>query len=95
MSRQVITTSTIDKMIAEGERELQLDSGMVVTALAADRALDRGFRLIPAAPGARTGSGPGFDPPPPTRSAIRHAVIAALGMEPDHLDDVLDRVLGR
>lgn len=94
MSRQVITSSTIDKLIAAGKRELQLDAGSLVTAYAADHARDRGFRLIPTVAGAQPPPMPGAEPIRPTRSAVKHAVIAALGMEPANLDAVLDRVLG-
>lgn len=95
MSRQVITVSTIDKLVGEGRSELQLAPGTIVTAYAAEYARDRGFRLIPAQACAGNPNPPAAKDVKPTRSAVKYAVIAALGKEPPNLDAVLDRVMGR
>ncbi len=95
MSRQVITVSTIDKLVGEGNKELQLEPGAIVTALAAEYARERGFRLIPAQACAAPPTSPGQTETKPTRSAIKYAVVAALGEEPPKLDAILDRVLGQ
>ncbi len=85
----------IDKLLGEGNKEFQLESGAIVTPLAAEYARERGFRLIPAQACEAAPSSPGSSEAKPTRSAIKYAVIAALGEEPPKLDAILDRVLGR
>lgn len=105
MARRVLTVSTINELLDQGQTELRLAPGDIVTALAKEHAQQRGLRLVPAAPGAtvptQTPAGsPGAAPTPqpsmepiPGRAAVRKAVIAALGHEPDGLDAIIARVM--
>lgn len=106
MPRRVLTKSSIDELLAGGTTELHLEADDIVTALAKEYAQQRGLRLIPAvnaaagkasAPGAVS---PGAAPPPepgrepiPDAAAVRKAVIAAVGYEPDGLDAIIARIM--
>ena len=88
MPRRILTTATVDELIAAGTTELRLGPGDIVTALAREYALKRGVRLIPAdAPPAET------EGHLPTAERIRGAVVNALGYEPDGLDAIIARAL--
>ncbi|HMS38197.1 MAG TPA: hypothetical protein PKA93_13595 [Arachnia sp.] len=87
MSRRILTTATVDELLAAGTTELRLGPGDIVTALAREYARDKGVRLIPGdAPVAAAGE-------PSTATRIRTAVVNALGYEPDDLDAVIARAL--
>ena len=47
MSRRILTTATVDELLAAGATELRLGPGDIVTALAREYARDKGVRLIP------------------------------------------------
>ena len=47
MSRRILTTATVDELLAAGTTELRLGPGDIVTALAREYARDKGVRLIP------------------------------------------------
>lgn len=96
MPRHVITQQDITQALADGRTELTLRPNSIVTALAAEVAQQKGIRLVRAceethgvAPAEAAGQ-PVFG-----RTDVRNAVIARYGGEPDGLDRVLDRVLGR
>ncbi len=74
MSRRILTTATVDELLAAGATELRLGPGDIVTALAREYARDKGVRLIPAdaprARGRRSRRRPRASAPPSsTRSA--------------------------
>lgn len=50
MSRRILTTATVDELLAAGATELRLGPGDIVTALAREYARDKGVRLIPETP---------------------------------------------
>ena len=96
MPRHVITQQDITQALADGRTELTLRPDSILTALAAEVAQQKGIRLVrtceethEAAPAEAVGQ-PEFG-----RTDVRNAVIARYGGEPDGLDHVLDRVLGR
>jgi len=92
----VITQQDITQALADGRTELTLRPDSIVTALAAEVAQQKGIRLVRTceetheAFSAETAGQPEFG-----RTDVRNAVIARYGGEPDGLDRVLDRVLGR
>ena len=96
MPRHVVTQQDITQALADGRTELTLRPDSIVTALAAEVAQQKGIRLVRAceethgAAPTETAGQPVFG-----RSDVRNAVIARYGGEPDGLDHVLDRVLGR
>lgn len=96
MPRHVITQQGITQALADGRTELKLRPDSIVTALAAEVAQQKGIRLVRAseetheAAPTETAEQPAFG-----RTEVRNAVIASYGGEPDGLDRVLDRVLGR
>ena len=96
MPRHVITQQDITQALADGRTELTLRPNSIVTALAAEVAQQKGIRLVRTceetheAFSAETAGQPEFG-----RTDVRNAVIARYGGEPDGLDRVLDRVLGR
>lgn len=96
MPRHVITQQGITQALADGRTELKLRPDSIVTALAAEVAQQKGIRLVRAseetheATPTETAEQPAFG-----RTEVRNAVIASYGGEPDGLDRVLDRVLGR
>lgn len=96
MPRHVITQQGITQALADGRTELKLRPDSIVTALAAEVAQQKGIRLVRAseetheATPTETAGQPAFG-----RTEVRNAVIASYGGEPDGLDRVLDRVLGR
>ena len=96
MPRHVITQQDITQALADGRTELTLRPNSIVTALAAEVAQQKGIRLVRA--GEEThGAAPAEAAGQPVfgRTDVRNAVIARYGGEPDGLDRVLDRVLGR
>ena len=92
MPRHVITQQDITQALADGRTELTLRPNSIVTALAAEVAQQKGIRLVRACEEthAEAAGQPVFG-----RTDVRNAVIARYGGEPDGLDRVLDRVLGR
>ena len=87
MSRRILTTATVDELLAAGATELRLGPGDIVTALAREYARDKGVRLIPGdAPAPAAGE-------PSTAARIHPAVVDALGYEPDGLDAIIARAL--
>lgn len=89
MPRRFITKVDIDELLAAGQRTLELDSDTTLTDLAAEYARTRGVTISTSeAPARPTRDGH------PDRTAVRSAVIAALGTVPPGLDNVIDRVLG-
>ncbi|MDO5676750.1 MAG: hypothetical protein Q4G35_04480 [Propionibacteriaceae bacterium] len=101
MPRRILTKDTIDELLAAGTTELRLDKGDIVTALAKEYALERGLRLVPAgadAPAAAPAA-PAAPAAAPTGdaavtgAAVRKAVVAALGYEPDGLDAAISKAL--
>lgn len=89
MSRRILTTATVDELLAAGTTELRLSPGDIVTALAREYALAKGVRLIPgdASSSAETAGEPS------TAARIRSAVVNQLGYEPDDLDAIIARAL--
>ncbi len=57
MSRRILTTATVDELLASGQTALQLEANDIVTALAREYAQQRGLRLIPAGSGGGGGEG--------------------------------------
>ena len=96
MPRHVITQQDITQALADGRTELTLRPNRIVTALAAEVAQQTGIRLVRACEETH-GAAPAEAAGQPVfgRTDVRNAVIARYGGEPDGLDRVLDRVLGR
>jgi hypothetical protein len=99
VSRRILTVTTIDDLLARGETQLELGPADIVTDLAREHARDRGLRLLPAGAGSPSATAP-VPPaapadPAPEREAVRRAVIAELGREPEGLDAAIARVLDR
>lgn len=105
MPRRILTKDSIDELLAAGTTEVRLGKGDIVTDLAKEYALERGLRLVPggaadapnAAPEAtQPGGAPTPEPeaePIPTGAAVRKAVVAALGYEPEGLDAAISKAL--
>ncbi|MDO5083829.1 MAG: hypothetical protein Q4D89_10565 [Arachnia propionica] len=102
MARQIVTQDQIIQLLAEGACELRVDADAIITDVAAELAQDRGLRIIrgtdtvSGAPSTRSTPTPASQSSgavPPPRDEVRRAVVAALGVEPEQLDAVLDRVL--
>lgn len=96
MPRHVITQQDITQALADGRTELTMRPDSIITALAAEVAQQKGIRLVRACEETH-GTAPAEAAGQPVfgRSDVRNAVIARYGGEPDGLDRVLDRVLGR
>lgn len=102
MSRQVITQSQVEELLAKGVKEVVLEPNAIITAVAQEIAQDRGLRLVrQEAAGAVSGEpvnkqAAAQEPPVQEveREQVRKAVIANLGEAPEGLDAVLDRVMG-
>lgn len=101
MAHRVLTVTSINELLSQGCTELKLEPGDIVTALAKEHAQQRGLRLVPAnatsAPAATPGAAPTPEPslePIPQKAAVRKAVIAALGREPEGLDAIIARIMG-
>ena len=99
MPRRILTKTDIDELLDSGATELRLAPGDIVTALAREYAQERGLTLAqdkdaPAAakPAAQAASKPEADAPT-TGAAVRKAVVAALGYEPDGLDAAISKAL--
>lgn len=97
MPKHVISQQDIALALAEGRTELTMQPDSIVTALAAEEAQQRGIRLVRVAAETREATP---EPAPADRRGfgrdeVRSAVIANYGGEPEGLDRVLDRVLGR
>ncbi|GAA4903907.1 hypothetical protein GCM10025789_23650 [Tessaracoccus lubricantis] len=99
MPRRVLTKDTIDQLLASGTSEIRLTAGDIVTALAKEYALERGLRLVPAhdaSPATSARPEPTVTQPPDADGvgiAVREAVVAALGYEPDGLDSAISKAL--
>lgn len=89
MPRRFITKVDIDELLAAGQRTLELDTDTTLTDLAAEYARTRGVAITRSESAA-----PAVDGGTEERTAVRAAVIAALGTVPKGLDNVIDRVLG-
>lgn len=100
MPRRILTKETIDELLASGTTEVRLGKGDIVTDLAKEYALERGLRLVPGNGDAPAATQPGGAPTPepeaepiPTGAAVRKAVVAALGYEPEGLDSAISKAL--
>lgn len=96
MAHRVLTVTSINELLSQGCTELKLEPGDIVTALAKEHAQQRGLRLVPAngglalpAPAPQASAGKDTD-----RAAVRKAVIAAVGHEPNGLDAIINRIMG-
>ena len=90
MSRRIITKADVNDALDAGEKEIRLGPSDIVTSLAADYAERRGLELSRAGETAASTAGTGAGKPDP--QAVRQAVIAALGHEPEQLDSVIAKV---
>ena len=92
MSRQVITKVDVDDAREAGKQEIQLESNAIVTSLANEHAKKHGVKLV------RQGDSRTdpitVDTSGPDTQAVRDAVIAALGHEPEQLDSIIAKVTG-
>lgn len=95
MARRILTAETIDELLAQGQTEVPLGPTDIVTALARERARDRGVRLVPAGEVTPATSSPETPESDAADDAalVRRAVIGVLGLEPDGLDAVIARVI--
>lgn len=89
MPRRFITKVDIDQLLAAGQRTLEVGSDTTLTDLAAEYARTRGVAITRSESPTPTTEGRHED-----HSAVRSAVIAALGTVPTGLDNAIDRVLG-
>jgi hypothetical protein len=93
MSRRFITKQDIDTLADAGEHVLEVDDRVTVTDVAREHARERGVRIVARDPATPPGAPAGGEAQ--VRERVRRAVIAELGTEPEQLDAVLDRALGR
>ena len=94
MSRRFVTKTDIDAIADRGETRFVIDDRTTVTDLAREHAHQRGVAIVRTSAEAPTPAEAGAAVDPALRSAVRSAVIAALGSKPDGLDAALDKVLG-
>ncbi len=93
MGKRVVTKTTIDEILASGACQVAMAPGDIVTALAREYAQERGVRIVPA--GATDCAQPSAASTSNTEdaNAIRVALVAALGYEPDDLAGIIERAL--
>ena len=93
MGKRVVTKTTIDELLASGARQVVLDPGDIVTALAREYALERGVRIVPAGAAGCAAPSAADSPTAEDAEAIRRALVAALGYEPEDLAGIIERAL--
>ncbi|MEZ5086231.1 MAG: hypothetical protein R2722_08270 [Tessaracoccus sp.] len=99
MANRVLSVATIDELIARGDTQVQLREGDIVTPLARDYAAEKGVTIVSGhsdeqsavSPVARTVPEPETSVDP---AAVRQAVVAAFGFEPEGLDAAIAQALG-
>lgn len=89
MARRFITKVDIDQLLAAGQRTLEVGSDTTLTDHAAEYARTRGVAITKSESPA-----PATEPRHEDHSAVRSAVIAALGTVPPGLDSAIERALG-
>jgi hypothetical protein len=92
--RRFITKSDVDALADSGVDVLEVDDVVTVTDIAREHARERGVRIV-RVPGGPAVNGDGEPTPALVRAAVRRAVIAQLGTEPNNLDAVIDRIMTR
>jgi len=94
MTIRFLTERDIEEAASQGVTEIPLDANTRVTDLARDAALRLGVRFVQ--PG-EASSSPASASSPAAYSAlhrqVRAAIVSQLGMAPDGLDAIIDRVL--
>ena len=94
MAIKFLTERDIEQAASQGVTEIPLDDNTRVTDLARETAQRLGVRFIrPEDAGAEVASAPGVASESDLHQQVRTAVISQLGMAPDGLDAVIDRVL--
>jgi hypothetical protein len=103
MSRHFITKAQVDALVERGETRLEVDDKTTLTDVARERALERGIAVVrvdgpartqfDASPSGTSSNGASANGDPEVRSAVRSAILAALGEAPRGLDDAIDKVL--
>ena len=93
MAIKFLTERDIEESASQGVTEILLDPHIRVTDLARETAQRLGVKLVSMGePTASSLSAPATASD--LHDQVRAAVISQLGMEPDGLDAVIDRVLG-
>lgn len=93
---KVVTQETVQEALSQGLKELILQPGTIVTLLAREHAQDKGVRLVQSSaldPGAAVAAAVSEAAVSDT-TALRDAVIQAVGHAPAGLDDAVASVLG-
>ena len=88
--KKIYTARDIEALAAQGIKELDVTNDVIVTDVARERAERLGVQLK-----RQKGVGGRYNEEADLRQEIRKTVIARLGMAPDGLDAVIDRVLSQ
>ena len=89
MALKFLTEQDIEQAASQGVTEIPLDANTRVTDLARDAAQRHGIRFVEPGQAAASAQPATSD----LHQQVRAAVVSQLGMEPDGLDAVIDRVL--
>ncbi len=91
-----LTEQDIEQAASQGATEIALDANTRVTDLARDAAQRLGVRFVQSGE-RKSSSAPDSAPAQPAQSdlhqQVRAAIVSQLGMAPDGLDAIIDRVL--
>lgn len=92
---RVISVSTIDELLASGQTQLRVFADNIITPLAQEYAAEKGVALVEGQgdKATRASRPPEAPAPPIGPSRVRDAVIAALGYEPEGLDEAIARAM--
>jgi hypothetical protein len=97
MGIRFLTERDIEAYASQGVTDIPLDAGTRVTDLAREAAQRLGVRFVRAEDAAGSSSPAPSAPTPAAYSElhqqVRTAIISQLGMTPDGLDAIIDRVL--
>ena len=88
MTIRFLTERDIEEAASQGVTEIPLDANTRVTDLARDAALRLGVRFVQ--PGEASSSPAAYSA---LHRQVRAAIVSQLGMAPDGLDAIIDRVL--
>jgi hypothetical protein len=86
--KKIYTARDIETLASQGVKELEITNDVIITDVARERAEKLGLRLKRL-----KGVGGRYAPEADLRQEVRKAVIAQLGLVPENLDAVIDRVL--
>ncbi len=95
MAIKFLTERDIEQAASQGVTEIALDANTRVTDLARDAAQRLGVRFVQPGEASQTpaASAPARPAYSQLHQQVRAAIVSQLGMEPDGLDAIIDRVL--